>query len=170
MTFRDKGPKKKANSDNEYYNCHKLEYFERDCFLLDWRLNRMTQQSRKGESQRRDSHKGRSGQSNIPNRAYHIVENKYNNNPNLKSFAFGPLEMLLWLESKNCKNSKLIAPGSWIHTHPITFATIENYSATWKLRAWTLWQLLGKLFEQKKLTPSLSHLQTVIVSNCIMLH
>ncbi len=45
MAFRDKGPKRKANSDDECYNCHKFGHFGWNCFLLDRRLNRNTQQS-----------------------------------------------------------------------------------------------------------------------------
>lgn len=37
MTFRDKRPKKKVNSNNKCYNCHKLV---KDCFFFDKRLNR----------------------------------------------------------------------------------------------------------------------------------
>lgn len=50
MVFRDKRPKRKVRSDNEYYNCHKLGHFGRDCFLPDRKLNRTTQQSRRKES------------------------------------------------------------------------------------------------------------------------
>lgn len=49
MAFKDKKLKKKANSDDEYYNCHKLEYLEQDYFLPNKRLNRITQQFRKEE-------------------------------------------------------------------------------------------------------------------------
>lgn len=43
MAFRDKRPIKKVNSDNKYYNCHKLVYFGQDYFLSDKKLNRITQ-------------------------------------------------------------------------------------------------------------------------------
>ena len=47
----------------------------------------MTQQSRKGESQKKDSCKGRSKHSEMPNKVDHVAKNKYNDNSNLKPFA-----------------------------------------------------------------------------------
>lgn len=43
MAFRDKGPKTKARSDDEYYICYKLRYFGQDYFLPDRRPNKITQ-------------------------------------------------------------------------------------------------------------------------------
>lgn len=43
MAFGGKGqPKKKANNDDEYSDCHKLGHFEKDCFFLDRRINKTT--------------------------------------------------------------------------------------------------------------------------------
>ncbi len=42
MTFSDKKLKKKANSDDKYYNCYKFGHFRKDCFFPDRRLNRTT--------------------------------------------------------------------------------------------------------------------------------
>lgn len=43
MAFRNNNaPKRKANSHKEYYNCHKLGHFGRDCPLPDRRLNQST--------------------------------------------------------------------------------------------------------------------------------
>ncbi len=95
MAFRDKGPKKKANSNDEYYNCHKFGRFGQDCFLLDRRLNRKTQQSRREESRRGDSRRGRGGtQSNTLNRAHQAAENrraKHDNDSDLEPFVPGPV-------------------------------------------------------------------------------
>lgn len=60
MAFRDKRLKRKANSDDKCYNCYMLKHFGRDCFLLDRKLNRTTQQFQRKELQRGDSHKGKS--------------------------------------------------------------------------------------------------------------
>lgn len=44
MAFKDKNTlKKKANSDDECYNCHKLGYFGRNYLLFDRKLNKNTQ-------------------------------------------------------------------------------------------------------------------------------
>lgn len=68
MAFRDKRPKMKANSNNKCYNYYKLGHFKSDCFLLDRRLNRTTQQSRRKKLQRGDSHRRKSEvQSHTPN-------------------------------------------------------------------------------------------------------
>lgn len=95
MALRDKGPKKKAISDDKCYNCHKLGQFGRDCFLLDRRLNRTTQQSWREESRRRDSRRGRSGiRSNTLNQAHQAVENrahKHDNDSHPEPFAPGPV-------------------------------------------------------------------------------
>ena len=95
MTFRDKGPKRKVNSDDECYNCHKFGHFGRDCFLPDRRLNRNTQQSRKEESRRGDSRRGRDGtRSNTPNRAHQAAENrsaKYDDDSDPEPFVPGPV-------------------------------------------------------------------------------
>lgn len=87
MAFKDKRFKKKANSDNQYYNYYKFGHFGRDSFLPKRKLNRMTQQSRRRKSQRRNSCNGRSGQSNTPNRAHQAVKNKHNDNSDPKPFA-----------------------------------------------------------------------------------
>lgn len=91
MTFRNKKPKRKANSDDKCYNYHKLEHFGRDCFLPNRRLNRTTQQLRRGESQRDDSRKSRSGRSNTPNQAHQAVENKHDDDSKPNLFVTGPI-------------------------------------------------------------------------------
>ena len=99
MAFRDKsGPKKKANSDDECYNYHKLGHFGRDCSLPDKRLNRNTQQSRREQSRRGDSRRGyqSGGQSDsraTPNRAHQASENKtkYKDNSDPEPFAPGTI-------------------------------------------------------------------------------
>lgn len=95
MAFRDKRPKKKANTDDEYYNCHKFGHFGRNCFLPDRKLSRTTQQSRREELRRRDSRRRRSGiQSNTPNRGHQAVENrapKHNDDSKPEPFAPGPV-------------------------------------------------------------------------------
>ncbi len=95
MAFRDKGPKTKANSDDEWYNCHKFSHFGRDCFLLDKRLNRNTQQSQGEESWRRNSRRGKGGtQNNTLNPVHQAAENgstKHNDNSDLEPFIPGPI-------------------------------------------------------------------------------
>ncbi len=60
MAFRDKeGPKRKANSNDECYNYHKLGYFGKDYFLLNKRLNRTTKSQRE-ESRKRNSRRKKS--------------------------------------------------------------------------------------------------------------
>lgn len=91
IVFRDKRPKKKTNSDNKYYNCHKLGHFEKDSFLPDKRLNKTTQQFRRRKSQGGNSRKGRNGQSNTSNKVHQFVENEHNDDSNPKPFAFDPV-------------------------------------------------------------------------------
>lgn len=100
MAFRDKEkPKRKANSDDKCYNCHKFGHFGRDHALLDRRLNRtttLTQQSWREESRREDSRRERSGiRSRTPNRAHQAAKNnkslKHDNDSNLESFPPGPV-------------------------------------------------------------------------------
>lgn len=82
MASKDKGrPKRKANSNNECYNCHKFGYFEQDCLLPNRRLNRNIQQSWREESWKRDlrrEHQSRRQNDSraTPNRAYQTPENK----------------------------------------------------------------------------------------------
>lgn len=38
------------NNNYKCYNYHKLRHFKRDCFFLDKKLNKITQQSQKEES------------------------------------------------------------------------------------------------------------------------
>lgn len=52
MAIRNKKLKRKANSNNECYNHHKLKHFEKNYFLPDKRLNRATQESQKKELQK----------------------------------------------------------------------------------------------------------------------
>lgn len=95
MAFRDKsGPKKKANSNDECYNCHKLGHFGRDCSLPNRRLNRNIQQSRREQSRRGDSRRGyQSGEQSdsraTPNRAHQASKNKtkHEDDSNPESFA-----------------------------------------------------------------------------------
>ena len=77
MAFRDKSPKRKANNDDECYNCHKFGHFAQDYFFPDRRLNRNTQQFQREESRRGDLCRGRNRiRSNMPNRAHQAVENR----------------------------------------------------------------------------------------------
>ena len=96
MAFRDKGSKRKANSNDECYNCQKFGHFGRDCFFPDRRQqNRNTQQSQREESWRGDSRRSRGEtQSNTPNRAHQAAENrsaKYDDDSNPKPFTPGPV-------------------------------------------------------------------------------
>lgn len=95
MAFKDKNVSRKhSNSNDKYYNCHKLGQFRRDYALSDRRLNRNTQQFRKEESRKRDSPKGyRGGRSNLKtilNRAHQVSENnkvKSKDNSDLNLFV-----------------------------------------------------------------------------------
>lgn len=66
MVFRDSGnaPKRKANSYKEYYNCHNLRHFGRNCPLLDKQINQSIQQW--GKQVRRQSR----GRTNNGNKSY----------------------------------------------------------------------------------------------------
>lgn len=91
MTFRDKSPRRKANSNEECYNYHKFGHFERDCFLPDKKLNRNTQQSRRKKSRKGDSRRDRSGtRDSTPNQEHQATENKstrYENDSNPEPFT-----------------------------------------------------------------------------------
>ena len=99
MAFWDKnGPKRKANSDDECYKCHKLGHFGRDCSLPNRRLNKNIQQSRREESQKRDLRRRHQsgGQSDLRatvNQAQQVSENKtkHEDNSDLESFALGTI-------------------------------------------------------------------------------
>ena len=99
MTFKDKnGPKRKANNDNECYNCYKLGHFGQDCSLPNRRLNKNTQQSRREKSRRGNSRRGhQSGERSdlrvISNRAHQASENKskYEDNSNPELFVSGTI-------------------------------------------------------------------------------
>ncbi len=80
MAFRD--GKKKANSDEECYNCHKLGHFGRDFLLPEKKLNR-TQHPQRGNGAR-----GRSD-SRAPNRAHQAAENHDDSDP--EPFTPGPV-------------------------------------------------------------------------------
>ena len=69
MAFRDSnGPKKKAYRDEEYFNCHKLGHFGRDCRQPDRRLARIGGPNTKGRTNNRSG-------SWTPHRANQTTEN-----------------------------------------------------------------------------------------------
>ena len=74
MAIRDR--KRKANSDEECYNCHKLGHFGRDCLLPDKKLNRI-QHPQKENGARRQSN------SWAPNQAHQATKNHDDSNPEL---------------------------------------------------------------------------------------
>lgn len=91
MTFRDKNPKRKVNSDGKCYNCYKISQFGWNCFFTDRMLNKNTQQSWREESRRGDSRrgKGRTWGSTL-NRAHQATKNKstkYDGNIDPEYFA-----------------------------------------------------------------------------------
>ena len=88
IALKNKRAKKKVNNNNEYYNYHKFGFFERDCVLLNRRLNKMIQQFRMEKSWKKNLCKSRKKQSNISNKANQIAKNRHNNNSNLKPFIF----------------------------------------------------------------------------------
>lgn len=97
MTLRDKGTprKRKVISQNKYYNYYKFEYFERNYFLPNTRVNRNTQQSWKEKLCRRKkqyrSHNRR--WNDTLNQVYQALENKskHDNNSNTKPFIPRPI-------------------------------------------------------------------------------
>lgn len=126
MAFRDKKPKRKENSDNKYYNCHKLGHFKRDCFLLDKRLNRTIQQSRREKSQRKDLWRERQnrdysrGQNNlraITNWAHQALENrtKHNHHDNFepKLFIPGTIGTAFLVKEKQSLQKTLPSSSFW---------------------------------------------------------
>ena len=93
MAFRNNNaPKRKANSHEECYNCHKLGHFGRDCPLPDRRLNRSTQLQREGQAGRGQS-RGRTeskNESRVSNRAHQTAElNADHNDSDQEPFAPG---------------------------------------------------------------------------------
>ena len=99
ITFKDKnGPKRKANNNNECYNCHKFGHFRRDYSLPNKKLNRNTQQSRREESRRGNSRRrhqsgGQNDSRAKSNRAHQALENKskHEDNSDPEPFALGTI-------------------------------------------------------------------------------
>ena len=121
MAFKDKsGPKKKANSNDEYYNCHKLGHFGQDWSLPDRRLNRNTQQSQREESQKRDSRKrhqsrGQSDSRAISNRAHQASENKtkHDDDSDPKLFAPGTIGTVFMVKEQQGLQKTSRSSFSW---------------------------------------------------------
>ena len=117
MAFRDKGSKRKANSNDECYNCHKFGHFGRDCFLPDRRQqNRNTQQSRREQSRRGDSRRGRGGtRSNTPNRAHQAAENrsaKHDDDSDPEPFTPGPVGTAFMVKEQRLQRTSR-SSSSW---------------------------------------------------------
>ncbi len=121
MAFRDKGSsaKRKATSEDEYYNCHKYGHFGRDCFLPDKRLaNRTnTQQPRRDDSRRSDSRRGGAqrrgqsgGRSDTPNRAHQAKHQQHEDDSDPEPFAPGPVGTIFMAKEQL---QKLGAGGTW---------------------------------------------------------
>lgn len=130
MAFRD--GKRKANSDDEYYNCHKLGHFGRDCSLSDKRLNRIKHPHRAGS---------RSALRRPTKATRDLIELiRLQRITTTLTPSFSHLDLLQprsW--SKNNNNCKGPAPpGSWTRVHPGTCAMIDDFSATRVPRALTL--------------------------------
>lgn len=84
MAFRD--GKRKANSDDECYNWHKLGHFGRDCPLPDKRLNRIKHPHRAGS---RSGSQTPNQSNSRPNRAHQTAEDHDDSDPEL--FTPGPV-------------------------------------------------------------------------------
>lgn len=90
MVFHDWNEKRKANTNNKCYNCHKLGHFGQDCLLPDKRLNRIEHLQKNSGSksglqisnnQNNKSHTPIQNNLQILNKGHQTAENNNNSNP-----------------------------------------------------------------------------------------
>lgn len=114
MAFGDKNaPKRKANSHDECYNCHKLGHCGRDCPLPDRRLIRSTQQQRggRGGGQSRGRTESRN-ELRAPNRAHQTAElSADQNDSDQEPFVPGPVGTAFMVRDQRLQ--KLEAESTW---------------------------------------------------------
>lgn len=89
MAFRDnQATKRKASSNEECYNCHRIGHFGCDCSLPDRRLNRNTNPPSRNQSREGSAPRQR-GRSSNPNRVHQAAEQEEDSDP--EPFAPGPV-------------------------------------------------------------------------------
>lgn len=174
IAFRAKEPKKKANNNNECYNCYKLKNFGRNNFFSNRRLNKTISILREKSCKEGTHVTTKVRYKTIPQTKHNKLQ-KTTKLPNIRIILVlnllhqVPSKQSSWA-TKGYTNLELAILSSLIYVHFIIFAIIKNCSIMMEQKTLTLWWLQNKLSVQKELTSFLSYLEMVIILSYTMLY